>query len=941
MKFLFLYIHLICCNSLVFSQNSAPSFTNIPMKPPIDSAAIGNWPAMARLRAISNDGKYFMYCIDNQPVGGCTLFIQSTNNTWRTNFINVDNGFFSPDNRQFIFKSKDTLYFLALGTENLNYLTSVVSYKRMDSGKAEWFAYLLNNEDNELVLKNLLTSEEVHTKAVIDYLFGPNENVLLLNIKSKGENNSMQTLQWIDLPQVTRHTIWSSKNTSDQEVTINGYRFDTAGRRLAFIMQEASTKIQLGKIKEPKNTLWYYKTGMNKAVLKANNESVNISPGLFISNEAPEFSKNGQYIFFNLQPPLDIHTPKPDAIQVDVWNYRDSVLQFDQLDQLSSRSYLASVHVDSNQIIRIEQEDERVSETNGDFALVLDKISIKDHWWPSFAQKSHWLVSLKDGTRKILKSLLEWTNPTFSPQGHYLVYYDCKKKHYYSYDLNTSKTRNISGDIPEKWLCYTGNFVTLPTNPLPMLGVAGWLSDDKAVLIYDSYDIWQLDLKGQNPPLNLTNGYGRSHRIKFRLVIDYTFYLDLFSDNSPALLTAYNTVNKNNGYYRMTLGKTQNPERLMMGPWTLYHGHPDVVNNDGFSFDQMPPLKAADTNIWIIKLETATEMPNYYFTDDLKNYRRLTNLQPQKAYNWLTTELVTWKQLDGTLSQGVLYKPENFDPSKKYPVIFDYYEEKSQNMYQYPQPQLSSSRINIPWFVSRGYLVFTPDIHYSIASVSGKVNGDHVVNSVTSAAQYLSRLPYVNAKKIGIQGHSFGGGETLYLVTHSNMFAAACAAASTVSNEITAYLGLVQAHGKPVNSKMYNSEIGHNKIGATLWQRPDLYIKASPVFKANLVSTPLLIMHNLGDAGCDWKQSAEMFMALRRLGKRAWLLQYDNGKHVLNDKDAMDYTIRINQFFDHYLKDAPAPKWMTRGVLAKFKGIDTGLELDEAEKTPKIAIGMQ
>jgi dipeptidyl aminopeptidase/acylaminoacyl peptidase len=252
-------------------------------------------------------------------------------------------------------------------------------------------------------------------------------------------------------------------------------------------------------------------------------------------------------------------------------------------------------------------------------------------------------------------------------------------------------------------------------------------------------------------------------------------------------------------------------------------------------------------------------------------------------------------------------------------------------MYEYPIPAYARGRINIPWFVSQGYLVFTPDIQYSIASVSGKTVGDAAVNSVVSAAQNLIRLPYVNANKIGIQGHSFGGGETLYIITHSNLFSAACAAAPTVSNEVSAYLGIHYPKGKAGGEyRLSYAELGHDHIGTTLWDRPDLFIKASPVFKADKVATPLLIMHNEEDQACEWSQSLEMYMALRRLEKEVWMLQYDGGDHIVFGKNAIDYTIRMAQFFNHYLKGAPAPIWMTQGIFARLKGIEAGYELDSA-----------
>jgi dipeptidyl aminopeptidase/acylaminoacyl peptidase len=290
----------------------------------------------------------------------------------------------------------------------------------------------------------------------------------------------------------------------------------------------------------------------------------------------------------------------------------------------------------------------------------------------------------------------------------------------------------------------------------------------------------------------------------------------------------------------------------------------------------------------------------------------------------MTTELIHWKTFDGSPSDGVLYKPENFDPQKKYPVIFDYYEQRSEELNLFVSPKAAEDRINVPWFVSNGYLVCAPDIHYKKGQP-----GQSAYNAVVSAAKYLSKMRWVDSTKMGIQGHSFGGYETNYIVTHTKLFAAACAASGMC--DLVSFYGSVPRAG---NTK-YFSERDEGRMDATLWQTPDAYIRNSPIFQADKVSTPLLMMNNKNDGQVPFAQGVELFTALRRLGKKVWMLQYDGGGHSAGDtKEAVDYSTRMSQFFDHYLKGAPAPKWMTRGIPARLKGIDDGLEPDPAIQTP-------
>jgi len=392
------------------------------------------------------------------------------------------------------------------------------------------------------------------------------------------------------------------------------------------------------------------------------------------------------------------------------------------------------------------------------------------------------------------------------------------------------------------------------------------------------------------------------------------------------LLTAFDTINKQNGFFRTKLSdKSQDPQLLALKPCHIYT---TVTQSPGGDFDNFLPLKARDANKWLVMQETETDAPNFFLTKDFKTYTRLTNLQPQQHYNWLTSELISWQQLDSTYTQGLLYKPENFDSTKKYPLIFYYYESMSNNKYGYPAAAFTGAGINIPWFVSRGYLVITPDIQYTIGEI-----GESVCNSIVSAARYAARLPWVDSTKMAITGHSFGGYETNYLVTHTNIFAAAASAAG-MADLISAYGSLGSPLWGATSLQGVFFEFGQFRMGSTLWQKPELYIKNSPVFNIDKVTTPLLIMHNKADALVPWAQAIELFTGLRRLQKKVWMLQYDNGAHGVHGREAIDFTVRITQFFDHYLKETPPPKWMTAGIPAKLKGIYTGYELDTSGTEP-------
>jgi len=314
--------------------------------------------------------------------------------------------------------------------------------------------------------------------------------------------------------------------------------------------------------------------------------------------------------------------------------------------------------------------------------------------------------------------------------------------------------------------------------------------------------------------------------------------------------------------------------------------------------------------------------PDVYASVDLKTEVKLSNTNPQQQnYNWGTAELVKWTTPKGFNSEGILYKPENFDPAKKYPMIVYFYEKLSDGLYNYVPPAPTPSRLNISYFVSNGYLVFAPDISYE-KGYPGRSAEEFVNSGVAS----LKKNAWVDGTKIGLQGQSWGGYQVAHLITRTNMYAAAWAGAPVV-NMTSAYGGIRWESGL---NRQFQYEKTQSRIGATLWEKPELYIENSPLFSLPKVSTPVVIMANDADGAVPWYQGLEMFNGLRRLGKPVWLLNYNNEAHnLVQRQNRKDIQIREQQFFDYYLKGAKAPVWMVGGIPATEKGKSWGFELTD------------
>jgi dipeptidyl aminopeptidase/acylaminoacyl peptidase len=188
---------------------------------------------------------------------------------------------------------------------------------------------------------------------------------------------------------------------------------------------------------------------------------------------------------------------------------------------------------------------------------------------------------------------------------------------------------------------------------------------------------------------------------------------------------------------------------------------------------------------------------------------------------------------------------------------------------------------------------------------------------------HILEMGFVDRERIGVQGHSWGGYQIAYMITRTNIFRAAEAGAP-VSNMTSAYGGIRWGSGM---SRMFQYEKTQSRIGGTLWEYTQRYIENSPLFWADKIQTPVLMMHNDKDGAVPWYQGIEFFVALRRLGKPVWMLNYNGEAHGLRKYiNQKDFAVRMQQFFDHYLKEAPAPVWMQEGVPAVKKGKTLGLQ---------------
>ena len=660
--------------------------------------------------------------------------------------------------------------------------------------------------------------------------------------------------------------------------------------------------------KQPRYKLCLWKRDAPRAEEVVSVDSAGFRKGFAISEKAaPSFSKDGARLFFGTAPPAP-PAPKEhtgpateDEVSFDLWSYKDDHIQPMQKVRATAdlgRSYRAVYHIAEHKLVQLADDSmtEAVPSEDGRNAIGSDDREYRPMLEYAERYSDEYLVDTETGSRKQIAKK-HFGAVTWSPDGKYAVMFDGKDW----------LTVPVPGGAPVRLTATLGvNFwneeTDTPSTPRPY-GLAGWTSDGKYLLLYDRFDIWRVSPDG-NSAANITNGIGRRENIEFRYV-----GLDpeekAIDPAKPLLLHAENVLTRDTGYFRARVDGSAPPEKLIMA-----------------AKDFGRPIKAKDADVLVLTGQTFDEFPDLMATNgDMKQLRKVSDANPQKAdLLWGSAEMVPFKNLDGVPLQGVLYKPENFDPNKKYPMIVYIYERLSQNFNHFVDPRPMHT-INFSYYVSNGYLVFTPNIVYKTG-----YPGQSALKCVMAGVDAVVARGFVDEKNIGIEGHSWGGYQISYMVTQTTRFKAVEAGAP-VANMTSAYDGIRWGPGLP---RQFQYEKTQSRIGGSLWEYPMRFIENSPVFMADRIQTPMLILQNDMDDAVPWYQGIELFLALRRLGKEAYMFSYNGEPHGIRHRaNQKDFAMRMSEYFDYELKGAKKPAWMEHGI----PYLEKGREKVESDRT--------
>lgn len=962
----------LCCLSFLF-----PSCCFAQSKKAIDHADVHRWRKIEQQR-ISNDGQWVAWAQTPVTEGDANLQLWSSASQTTLAFPRASDAKFSEDSKWLIFRikpsldtlkalrrkkvkdddlPKDTLavYDLLRGTlEKMPRLRNFtvpekwsgwVFYQidpekpvpvpkdtaatKQDSSKTAPKPVKPNggkagkkpkkeDKDNgyRLIVRHLESGGQDTIAYVKDYILAKRGGQVLLSSTGKGDTltfsaNSKISLNGVYQLDLQRNLIvphWQGKGKFAQ------LSLDEPGKQAAFLVDADTTK---ARIRPWQLCYRNMQQDSTKVIASAQSDFVRNAASSgegawgISENAALTFSEDGAKLFFGIAPPavLNDTTLLPEEIvNVEVWAWTEKRMytqQKVQMEQEKKRSYPVVWHIPKRKFVTLGSPDipelRFQEERNADLALGFTEEPYAQYIsWEGVAHKDLYAVDVRSGDKKLIVKDLR-CNPRLSPGGKYIAWWSDPDTAWYAWSARTEKTVRLTDN---RQVAYYDEETDVPDLPNEH-GVAGWLHDDEAILIYDRYDLWSIDPLGKKSPKRLTNGRPFGIRNRYLRLDPEEKSID---PKAKLMLHQFLESTKMEGYAWLDLQK----DTVM--PW--------FRSNMMYS---RAPLKARDVPNLVYTRENYQTFPNLCFEAKINDpgqahaFTVISNANPQQSeYNWGSMEMVQWTSLSGEKLSGLLVKPEGFDPRKQYPMIVNFYEKLSDELNRHRSPDFHRSQINFTVYASRGYLVFAPDIPYR-TGYPGECAYDAIVSGVTS----LIEKGFVDPKRVALQGHSWGGYQSAYLVTRTNLFACAEAGAP-VANMTSAYGGIRWETGM---SRAFQYEHQQSRIGGSLWEYPMRYLENSPLFALDKVQTPLLILHNDKDGAVPWYQGIELYSGLRRLGKPTWLLNYNDEPHwPVKLQNRIDFQRRMQQFFDHFLLGTPEPKWMQRGVPPLEKGILQGMD---------------
>ncbi|MCH7401127.1 prolyl oligopeptidase family serine peptidase [Belliella kenyensis] len=856
---------------------------------------------------LSPNGDWFAYAL--RPNGGDdTLHIKSISSD---DLERIPYGFspeFSSDNKFLAYMTRpnkseteklkkakksitSTAHVKEIGSEKR---FSVERAKKMafsDNGK--FWAVLKEKPENansdvkgaDLVLYNLSDKTTINIGNVAEFAFNKKSSLLAYVIDAEDKvGNGVFVLNLQNLATKPLNTDRATyQNLTWDDVSAKKTEWSLKGNQLAVLK---GSKID-SLIHQP-NELLVFSHLDTKPVQKSLSTNASGFPDNFVISEKGKlsFSADGKTVGFGIKAQeIKEKLSKDTVANVDVWHWKDDYIQSVQIVRANrdkNFTYNSVFHINDGKFVRLADHELKyvLDSKHPNYRIGRDDTPyLSDVNW-GISPADLYRVDIRTGERKKIEDLVIRPLES-SPDGRYYLYQ--KDTAIIAYDLQTDKKTNIS----EKAAVIFMDMEHPYPHENPTFGVAGWSKDGKHVILNHKYDLWMLALDGSKAE-NITK-IGGTEKIRFRqITLDPEE--EWIDTRQPLLLTAYGDKTKKEGFYELKIG-----------------GQPSPLIYEDMSYGK--PTKAEKSDKVFFTKQTFVHFPDYYVADTkFSNAQRLTDANPQqKEYAWGSRKLVSFTDSRGNELQGTLTFPADYEEGKAYPTIFYFYETMSERHHQYSMP-VYDDRPHFSTYASNGYLIFMPDIKFE----EGKP-GTSSLDAITSAAKELIKLGYADKDNIGLQGHSWGGYQTSFILTQTDMFK--CIVTGAPPTNLESFYNNIYASTGTVHHGIM--EIGQVRMGngVTPWTHREIYQRENPMYHIPNIKTPFLILHGTKDGAVDWSQGLELYNAARRMGKEVIFLSYPNeGHHLTNEANQKDFQKRMKEYFDFHLMGKPAPAWMEYGV---------------------------
>jgi dipeptidyl aminopeptidase/acylaminoacyl peptidase len=907
-------------------------FTMLAQKKIIDHTVYNDWKKLGDAK-ITDQGKFSIYTIKPHRGDGF-LYIVNNETGKKDSIARGINPLIAGDESFIAFKitpgfdtlraceiakikkekwPKDSLGIYFLATQKLEKIEKVKSFYVSSTGS--WLYYLIDGNKLNLptpkkkFFKRKIEEKKYESDGNVLVICNPNTNFKLktkdvkqVYTPSKGNFMAYTKHQKDKIDSFSIHIFNQESSANYWDIpmkfsTISTISWNEEGTEIAFTASKDTSKVKI-------SDLYYARLKTQTLTKLIDTTQVFFSKKLAVSsNKIPHFSKDGKRLFFGIAALPTPESPdtllESEKVKLDLWSWEDDRLQPQQLVELeedSKQTQFAVYLFDSSKALSVGGDSLTIQMNdhgNATYALgICEKPYQRYYNWEYPSKKDYYLIAIQTGETKLLKQGIS-NGLELSPSGRYGVYQNSSDLQQYLIDNQTGKENCITCQTSVQWNEDVNGMAQTP----PPFGVIGWTKNEAALLIQSNYDCWSYALSEKQLHA-LTERKGEQAHVRFRVQMwekDSTYL-----EPENLYITGFFEKDKSMSLYSVSMNARK---------WQLNEQFHTAHDLTGFK-------KAKKGENYLFQKSSVAVYPDLQLAawNNKREAQQISTTNPQQAaYNWATVELIAWKSYAGIPLEGLLYKPENYDSTRKYPLLVYYYETYSDELHNHYAPKPTASIIYPTEYASAGYFVLIPDIRYQLGHPAKSA-----YDCVLSATDFvLKKYPAIDSSRMGLQGQSWGGYQTAQLITMTKRYKAAMAGAP-VGNMFSAYGGIRWGSGL---NRQFQYEKTQSRIGKTIWEAPELYIENSPIFHLPKVQTPLLIMHNDADGSVPWYQGIELFTDLKRLNKPVWMLNYNDDDHnLMKNANRMDLSIRMRQFFDYYLQNKPAPTWLIEGIPAIEKG---------------------